>query len=98
MQQRFVLTGVLFLALGVNFTLRMIFPLILTQMVYIPNAGSDNNTSSSNGELICPIRYDPPAKDETAKSVRIDKYRTIYVDVMSHLCTENHIKSSLGGR
>lgn len=38
----------------------------LTQIVYIPNTDSNNDTSS-NGELVCPIRYD--TRDETPKSV-----------------------------
>lgn len=61
-QQRYVLAGVLFLSLGVAFTLRMAFPLILTQMVYVPNADKkNNNTHNSNDELICPIQHERQA-------------------------------------
>lgn len=47
-QQRYVLCAVLFLSLGVTFTLRMIFTLILTQMVYIPNVDLNNSSYSSS--------------------------------------------------
>lgn len=90
-QQRFVLTGVLFLALGVNFTLRMIFPLILTQMVYVP--GSNNETSGSNGELVCPIRYE--LKVDTVQSVRtkcLIESDKINIDTLSHFQLYNRLE------
>lgn len=45
------------MSLGVAYILRMTFPLILTQMVYVPNADKKNDTANSNGELICPIKH-----------------------------------------
>lgn len=65
-QQRYVLTAVMFLALGVTFALRMSFSLVLTQMVYIPNANTENHTIDSNGEEICPTRY--PEKPQNVSS------------------------------
>lgn len=59
----------LFVSLGVSFALRMTFPLILTQMVYVPNVNNEkNDTTSSNGELICPIEQAEP-QDETGNQV-----------------------------
>lgn len=58
----------LFLSLGIAFTLRMTFPLVLTQMVYIPNADKKNDTNNPNGELICPIKG-KERQDETVNWV-----------------------------
>lgn len=70
MQQRYVLAGVLFLSLGIAFTLRMTFPLVLTQMVYVPNADKKNDTYNPNGELICPIKgISEERQDETVNWV-----------------------------
>lgn len=68
-QQRYVLGAMIFLIYGMSAVYRSGFPLILTQMVYIPNSESNNNSSDSNGELICPIRHSTP-KNTTAESVR----------------------------
>lgn len=54
-QQRYVVGTMAFLVLALIYSLRMCFPLILTQMVYIPNVDMDGTTIESNGELICPI-------------------------------------------
>lgn len=54
------------MALGVTFALRISFSLVLTQMVYIPNANTDNHTVDSNGEEICPISY--PEKPQNGSS------------------------------
>lgn len=57
-QQRYVLTAALFVTLGVTFALRISFSLLLTQMVYIPNANTDSlNTVGFSSEEICPIEY-----------------------------------------
>lgn len=43
-----------FLLLGIIFALRMGFPLILTQMVYVPNIDIQNDLIETSGELTCP--------------------------------------------
>lgn len=53
----------MFFGLGVTFALRSSFSLILTQMVYIPNA--NNKTADSDGELVCPIKYEYTSQNET---------------------------------
>lgn len=68
-QQRYVLGAMIFVIYGMSAVYRSGFPLILTQMVYIPNSGSNSSSSDSNGELICPIRHSTP-KNETTKLVR----------------------------
>lgn len=69
MQQRYILAAVLFVSGGVSFALRMTFPLILTQMVYVPNVDvKKNDTINSDGELICPIEH-TDREDETGNSV-----------------------------
>lgn len=59
----------MFFSLGVSFVLRMNFPLLLTQMVYIPNLDTNNNESDLAGELVCPIRSSRP-RNETSILVR----------------------------
>lgn len=71
LQQRYVLGAMIFIIYGMSAVYRSGFPLIFTQMVYIPNAGSNNGSSDSNGELICPIRHST-AKNEATSSVRIN--------------------------
>lgn len=63
-QQRYVVAVMMFLALGVTFSLRISFSIILTQMVYIPNANENNKTTESNGELICPVKYEFTSSNE----------------------------------
>lgn len=65
-QQRYVLAVMMFFGLGVTFALRLSFSLVLTQMVYIPNA--NNKTADSNDELVCPIKYEYTSQNETAIS------------------------------
>lgn len=48
------------------------FPLILTQMVYIPNSGSNSSSTDSNGELICPIRHSTPESETTTTSLSVN--------------------------
>lgn len=45
----------MFLTMGVTFALRMSFPIVLTQMVYVPNL-KPGTTNSTNNEIICPIK------------------------------------------
>lgn len=74
-QQRYILGAMIFIIYGMSAVYRSGFPLILTQMVYIPNSGPNSNSSDSNGELICPIRQTTP-KNHTSSSVRKqNKYR-----------------------
>lgn len=40
-------------------------------MVYIPNAGDQNNSNNSKGELICPIKYLKPQNETAVNSVRV---------------------------
>lgn len=58
-QQRYILAVMMFLALGVTFAIRISFSLVLTQMVYIPNANEsvNNEPADSNVEQICPVKY-----------------------------------------
>lgn len=58
-QQRYVVVVMMFLSMTFTFLLRMSFPIVLTQMVYIPNINSSssmNATTDSNSELICPVK------------------------------------------
>ena len=57
-QQRYVVVFMMFLSMTFTFLLRMSFPIVLTQMVYIPNINSSSsmNTTESNRELICPVK------------------------------------------
>lgn len=57
MQQRYVVVVMMFLSMTFTFLLRMSFPIVLTQMVYVPNINSSSpmNATASNDELICPI-------------------------------------------
>lgn len=64
-QQRYILGVMIFIIYGMSAVYRSGFPLIFTQMVYIPNSGSNH----SNGELICPIRQSTP-KNDASSSVR----------------------------
>lgn len=54
-QQRYITALMLFFCIGLAFSLRMSFSIILTQMVYIPNL--DSKTTESSSELVCPIKY-----------------------------------------
>lgn len=79
----------MFLALGVTFALRMSFSLVLTQMVYIPNANTENHTIDSNGEEICPTRY--PEKPQNVSSsvceiqANIIQFKNITLEIFSSL-------------
>lgn len=68
-QQRYILGAMIFIIYGMSAVYRSGFPLILTQMVYIPNSESNGNSSVSNDELICPIRQSTP-KNTTSSAVR----------------------------
>lgn len=75
-QQRYVLTAILFLILALAYAFRTSFPLILTQMVYVPNSNATNINSTSiqsidsNSELICPIEHSV-ADNEASQAVRL---------------------------
>lgn len=43
----------MFLVMAVVFALRMSFPIVLTQMVYVPNPDTNNNSTK---EIVCPIK------------------------------------------
>lgn len=77
MQQRYVLGLMIFVMYGMSAVYRSGFPLILTQMVFIPNSGSNSSTSSdSKGELICPIRHLTPKNETTSLNVNILSAKT----------------------
>lgn len=64
--QRYVLAAMTFWFLGIIYALRIGFPLILTQMVYIPNVDVSSDTIEAGGELICPVdknMYSRPANE-----------------------------------
>lgn len=75
MQQRHVLTAILFLLLALAYAFRTSFPLILTQMVYVPNSNITKiNTASTqpietNSELICPTNHAMVHNEEASQSV-----------------------------
>lgn len=56
-QQRYVLASMMFIVMGVAFALRISFPLLLTQMVYIPNLNSNNDTNQTKDGLSCPVKH-----------------------------------------
>lgn len=68
-QQRYILGVMIFIIYGMSAVYRSGFPLIFTQMVYIPNSGSDSISNDSYGDLICPIRHTTP-KNDTSNAVR----------------------------
>lgn len=70
-QQRYILGAMIFIIYGMSAVYRSGFPLILTQMVYVPNSASNSSSSNSNGEMICPIRHST-SKNDTSSSVRKD--------------------------
>lgn len=46
----------MFLVMAMVFALRMSFPIVLTQMVYVPNIHSNSETNHpTNAEIICPV-------------------------------------------
>lgn len=59
MQQRYVVVAMMFLSMTLTFLLRMSFPIVLTQMVYIPNINEphSNHSASTETEIICPVKY-----------------------------------------
>lgn len=59
MQQRYVVVGMMFLSMTITFLVRMSFPIVLTQMVYVPNINKQNsdNKTISNNEIICPVKH-----------------------------------------
>lgn len=88
-QQRYVLALMMFLGLGVTFALRLSFSLILTQMVYIPNANENNKTADSNGELVCPIKYEYLSQNETTTSSVRKKFTALWKKIsyyFFHIC------------
>lgn len=78
-QQRYVLTAIVFLLLALAYAFRISFPLILTQMVYVPNSNTGINnytrdaSNDTENELICPIKYSmaPNGASELVRSKRI---------------------------
>lgn len=58
-QQRYVVVGMMFLSMTITFLFRMSFPIVLTQMVYVPNINKQNsdNKTISNNEIICPVKH-----------------------------------------
>lgn len=71
-QQRYVLGLMIFVIYAMSAVYRSGFPLILTQMVYIPNSGSNSSSTDSNGELICPIRHSTPKSETTTTSLSVN--------------------------
>lgn len=43
----------MFISLSITMALRISFPIVLTQMVYVPNI--DAESTLSNAELVCPM-------------------------------------------
>lgn len=60
----------LFLVIAVIYSIRMCFPLILTQMVYIPNVEIDG-TTSANSELMCPIDLNDFSQSQNDTSILV---------------------------
>ncbi|XP_055326920.1 sialin-like [Sitodiplosis mosellana] len=57
-KQRYVVVVMVFFVMATVFALRMSFPIVLTQMVYVPNIVSNTETNqSTNTELICRIEH-----------------------------------------
>lgn len=57
-QQRYVVVVMMFFSLMMTFSLRMSFPIVLTQMVAVPNINPAVDTSNaSNSEIICPVKH-----------------------------------------
>lgn len=86
MQQRYVVLAILFFSFALTYAFRTSFPLILTQMVYVPNSNTTNVNSTNiqpneaNSELICPTSH-AMIHRETLQSVglfvkRINRTRT----------------------
>lgn len=72
MQQRHVLTAILFLLLALAYAFRTSFPLILTQMVYVPNTNITNIQSiETSSELICPTNHAMVPSEEATQSVGV---------------------------
>lgn len=65
-QQRYVLGLMIFVIYVMSAVYRSGFPLILTQMVYIPNSGTNSSSPNHpNDELICPMRHSTPKYETT---------------------------------
>lgn len=106
MQQRYVVVVMMFLSMTFTFLLRMSFPIVLTQMVYIPNINSSssiNATTESNNELICPVKNhmlnnttidpDPLVSFSVIYSIRIkEQFAQFYCSLLFHLTfqTDKH--------
>lgn len=75
MLQRYVLAAMIFWFLAIIYALRIGFPLILTQMVYIPNVDVNSDTIEGGGELICPVDKDIYSRpqNETSESDQVCK-------------------------
>lgn len=97
-QQRYVLGAIIFIIYAMSAVYRSGFPLIFTQMVYLPNVGSNRSSNKSNGELICPIGHST-AKNETTNSVRIKILLAKNCLLIFCLFILNHIKiDAIGNR
>lgn len=56
-QQRYVVVVMMFLSMTFTFFLRMNFPIVLTQMVYVPNVNQSSMSHTiSNSDMICPVK------------------------------------------
>ncbi|XP_031629149.1 sialin-like [Contarinia nasturtii] len=78
-QQRYVVVAMMFFTLAVVFSLRVSFPIVLTQMVYVPNVNPDESHLTNN-VIICPVQNDTESvgKPETVVSLLInntDRYQ-----------------------
>ncbi|XP_031629153.1 putative inorganic phosphate cotransporter isoform X2 [Contarinia nasturtii] len=69
-KQRYVAAFMMLLCLGVTFALRISFSLVLTQMVYIPNASPKNKTAILNDVIVCPTNHRSSTPNETINSFR----------------------------
>lgn len=57
-QQRYVVVAMMFLSLMMTFSLRMSFPIVLTQMVAVPNSSPNTDkNNATNNEIICPVKH-----------------------------------------
>ena len=62
----------MFFVMATVFALRMSFPIVLTQMVYVPNVNPDAESNrSANVEIICPVKHHmiENATNESSSSV-----------------------------
>lgn len=56
-KQRYVVVVMMFFVMAMVFALRMSFPIVLTQMVYVPNIHSNSEKNhSTSAEIICLVK------------------------------------------